>query len=59
MARTTGWLHHALRQRVLLGEGIVDQQIRCVDFSSLIGASGGRGLDALAEQVLEVAFFWS
>lgn len=61
MARMTPRLHHGLRQRVLLGENIVDQEVRGIDLLGLVVGSssgGGRwcGLDAFAEEeVLEGA----
>lgn len=52
-------VHEGVRNRVALAEAILQEQIRRVDFAGFVSCGGGRGLDALLEEALEVSLCWA
>lgn len=52
-------VHESVGNRVALAEAIFQEQIRCVDLARLVSCGGGRGLDALLEEALEVSLCWA
>lgn len=57
--RIAGRLHDVLAESVLLCESVVHEQICGVGFAVAVDVGGGSGLDARAEEVLEVALLRS
>ena len=55
MVGLAGWVHEGVGDRVALAEAILQEQIRCVDLTGLVSCGGGRCLDALLEEALEVS----
>jgi hypothetical protein len=54
-----GRVHESVGDRVALAEAILQEQIRGVDLARLVSCGGGRCLDALLEEALEVSLCWA
>jgi hypothetical protein len=54
-----GRVHEGVGDRVALAEAILQEQIRGVDLARLVFCDGGRCLDALLEEALEVSLCWA
>jgi hypothetical protein len=54
-----GRVHESVGDLVALAEAILQEQIRRVDFAGFVSCGGGRGLDALLEEALEVSLCWA
>jgi hypothetical protein len=57
--RLACWAHERFGQWVAFAQRVVQEQVCCIDLARLVSLAGGRFLDALLEQALEVSFCWA
>ena len=55
MVGLAGRVHESVGDRVALAEAILQEQVRGVDLARLVSCDGGRCLDALLEEALEMS----
>jgi hypothetical protein len=52
-------VHEGVGERVSLAQGIVQENVCCVDLARFVSLASGCGFDALLEKALEVALCWA
>lgn len=59
MVRLAFRVHEGVRERVAFAQGVVQEKVCCIDFARFVSLAGGRCLDALLKEALEVSLCWA
>lgn len=59
VVRLAFWVHKGVGERVALAQGIVQENVCCIDLARFVSLASGCCFDALLEEALEVSLCWA